>query len=156
MTCRSIVYLVLNLSAIDIKSILRATFLHLTSSPNTESTTQKSQGLKPDRPDIRAVAYGKEVCWGEVTGPSQETFDAKNQWDTYRLARFGKSFLDAGNNVAPLLQIVYSNASYLRLSPKTRGIFLLEEVGTFIIPTTITMIPSLFATIPTLLVARVR
>ncbi|GJJ79271.1 hypothetical protein EMPS_11632 [Entomortierella parvispora] len=122
--------------------------------PNTESTTQKSQGLKPDRPDIRAVAYGKEVCWGEVTGPSQETFDAKNQWDTYRLARFGKSFLDAGNNVAPLLQIVYSNASYLRLFPKTRGIFLLEEVGTFIIPTTIAMIPSLFATIPTLLVAK--
>ncbi|KAG0011164.1 hypothetical protein BGZ81_002365, partial [Podila clonocystis] len=25
--------------------------------PNTESTTQKRQGLKADKPDIRAVAY---------------------------------------------------------------------------------------------------
>lgn len=90
-----------------------------------------------------------------MTGPAQETHDAKNQWDTYRLARFGKAFLDAENDIAPLFQAVYSNVSYLRLSPKTRGMFLLEEIGTFVIPTTIAMIPSLFATIPTLLVARV-
>lgn len=101
------------------------------------------------------MAYGKEVCWGEVTGPAQETFDGKNQWDTYRLVRFGKAFLDEGNDMAPLLQVIYSNASYLRLSAKTRGVLLLEEIGTFIIPTTTAMIPSLFATIPTLLVAKV-
>ncbi|KAF9282998.1 hypothetical protein BGZ68_005621 [Mortierella alpina] len=54
--------------------------------PNTESTTQRAQGLKPDRPDMRAMAFEKEVCWGEVTGPAQETNEAKNMWDMYRLA----------------------------------------------------------------------
>ncbi|KAF8923168.1 hypothetical protein BGZ58_003285, partial [Dissophora ornata] len=128
--------------------------LMLETLPNTEPTTQKRQGLKADRPDIRAVAFEKEVCWGEVTGPAQETNTAKNQWDTYRLARFGKAFLDEGHAMAPLIQIIYSNASYLRLSAKTRGLMLLEEVGTFVIPTTTATIPSLFATIPTLLVAK--
>ncbi|KAG0196578.1 hypothetical protein BGX28_009964 [Mortierella sp. GBA30] len=122
--------------------------------PNTESTTQKMQGLKPDRPDMRALAFGKEICWGEVTGPSQETNDSKNMWDMYRLARFGKAFLDAGNEIAPLFQVVHSNACYMRLSTKARGMFLLEEIGSFIVPTTIAMIPSLFATLPTLLVAK--
>ncbi|KAG0374472.1 hypothetical protein BGX24_010356, partial [Mortierella sp. AD032] len=41
--------------------------------PNTESTTQKRQGLKADRPDIRAMAYGKEadiqkICNGDLNG----------------------------------------------------------------------------------------
>ncbi|KAG0221949.1 hypothetical protein BGW41_006288 [Actinomortierella wolfii] len=122
--------------------------------PNTESTTQKRQGLRADRPDIRVMAFEKEVCWGEVTGPAQETNSAKNQWDIYRLARFGKSFLDEGHGMAPLIQIIYSNASYFRLSVKTRGLMLLEEVGTFVVPTTTATIPSLFATIPTLLIAK--
>ncbi|KAF9915938.1 hypothetical protein FBU30_001616 [Linnemannia zychae] len=122
--------------------------------PNTESTTQKRQGLKADRPDIRAMAFEKEVCWGEVTGPAQETNTAKNQWDTYRLVRFGKAFLDEGHAMAPLIQVIYSNASYFRLSAKTRGLMLLEEVGMFIVPTTTATIPSLFATIPTLLVVK--
>ncbi|KAF9180070.1 hypothetical protein BGZ51_006457 [Haplosporangium sp. Z 767] len=122
--------------------------------PNTESTTQKRQGLKADQPDIRAMVFEKEVCWGEVTGPVQETNAAKNQWDRYRLAHFGKAFLDEGHAMAPLIQVIYSQASYFRLSAKIRGLILLEEVGTFVIPTTTATIPSLFATIPTLLVAK--
>ncbi|KAF9120484.1 hypothetical protein BGX30_003140, partial [Mortierella sp. GBA39] len=41
-----------------------------------------------------------------------------------------------------------------KLSAKTRGLMLLEEVGTFVVPTTTATIPSLFAMIPTLLVAK--
>lgn len=104
---------------------------------------------------MRAIAFEKEVCWGEVTGPAQETNEAKNMWDMYRLVRFGKAFLDAGNDTAPLFQVIYSNASYMRLTTRTRGIFLLEEIGVFVVPTTIAMIPSLFATLPTLLAAKV-
>ncbi|KAF9176467.1 hypothetical protein BGZ51_000582, partial [Haplosporangium sp. Z 767] len=122
--------------------------------PNTDSTTQRMQGLKPDRPDIRALAFGKEICWGEVTGPAQVTNDGKNMWDMYRLARFGKAFLDAGNEIAPLFQVLHSNACYMRLSTKTRGMFLLEEIGSFVVPTTVAMIPSLLATLPTVLVAK--
>ncbi|KAF9999690.1 hypothetical protein BGZ79_006709 [Entomortierella chlamydospora] len=122
--------------------------------PNTESTTQKRQGIKADRPDISCKAFGTEICWGEVTGPIQERSEAKNKWDTYRLVRFGKAFLDAGNHMAPLFQVVYTQASYMRLSPKVRGMFLLQEVGSFIVPSTVEMIPSLIATIPTLLAAR--
>ncbi len=92
---------------------------------------------------------------GEVTGPAQEINAAKNQWDKYRLARFGKALLDVGHAMAPLIQVVYSNAAYFGLSVKTRGPMLIEEIGTFVVPTTTATIPSLFATIPTLLVAKV-
>ncbi|KAF9899723.1 hypothetical protein BX616_002870 [Lobosporangium transversale] len=68
----------------------------------------------------------------------------------YRLARFGKAFLDERH----LIQVIYSNASYFRLSVKTRDLMLLEEIGTFVVPTTTATIPSLFATDPTLLVAK--
>ncbi|KAF9104821.1 hypothetical protein BGX27_009925, partial [Mortierella sp. AM989] len=118
------------------------------------NTTQKRQGLKADRPDIRAMAFDREICWGEMTGLTQETNTAKNQWGTYRLARFGKVFLDEGHSMAPLIQVTHSHGSYFRLSTKTRGLMLLEEAGTFVISTITAMIPSLFATIPTLLIAK--
>ncbi|KAF9343744.1 hypothetical protein BGX26_005255 [Mortierella sp. AD094] len=72
--------------------------------PNTDSTTQKSQSKKPDRPDIVARAYGQELLFGEVTGPCQENFSAKNAWDLYRIARYGKSLLDLSYPIAPLIQ----------------------------------------------------
>jgi hypothetical protein len=44
---------------------------------------QKQQKLKPDRPDILIKVREKEVLFGEITGPSQETADLKNKWDLY-------------------------------------------------------------------------
>ncbi|KAF8924617.1 hypothetical protein BGZ58_001615 [Dissophora ornata] len=123
--------------------------------PNTSSEVQKHQGLKPDRPDIVVKARGREVLYGEVTGLSQENAEWKNKWDLFRLARFGKAFLDDGNEVAPLLQVVYSNGTFMRLTVKVRGIFLLQEVGSFVVPTAVSMIPALLATLPTLFAAQV-
>ncbi|KAG0012173.1 hypothetical protein BGZ80_000150 [Entomortierella chlamydospora] len=122
--------------------------------PNTECQTQKQQGIKADRPDIVIKFRGQEVLFGEVTGPAQAGHTAKNAWDLFRLARFGKAFLDQGNSVAPLLQIVYNNGSFMRLTIRTRGMFILKEIGAFEVPTKVAAIPTLAATIPTLLAAR--
>ncbi|KAF9431831.1 hypothetical protein BGZ76_011640 [Entomortierella beljakovae] len=105
--------------------------------PNTSSEVQKEQGLKPDRPDILLKIRGREVLFGEVTGLSQENNSWKNMWDLYRLSRYGKSFLDNCNDVAPLLQVIYTTGTYMRLKYKVRGVYLLEEVGQFTIPATI-------------------
>ncbi|KAF9273030.1 hypothetical protein BGZ88_004150 [Linnemannia elongata] len=122
--------------------------------PNTECQTQKQQGIKADRPDILIRIRGQEAVFGEVTGPAQAGHTAKNAWDLFRLARFGKAFLDHGNSVAPLLQIVYNNGTFMRLTIKTRGMFILEEIGAFEVPTKVAAIPALAATIPTLLAAQ--
>ncbi|KAF9409440.1 hypothetical protein BGZ76_005689, partial [Entomortierella beljakovae] len=124
--------------------------------PNTESTTQKSQSKRPDRPDIVARAYGEEILFGEVTGPCQENFAAKNAWDLYRISRYGKSLLDQGYSRAPLIQIVHSEGHYMRMKVKARGMFLLESMGSFVIPTSIEMVPSLLGTLQTLTAAQVR
>ncbi|KAK5801651.1 hypothetical protein F5H01DRAFT_372188 [Linnemannia elongata] len=122
--------------------------------PNTECQTQKQQGIKADRPDILIRIRGQEAVFGEVTGPAQAGHTAKNAWDLFRLARFGKASLDHGNSVAPLLQIVYNNGTFMRLTIKTRGMFILEEIGAFEVLTKIAAIPALAATIPTLLAAQ--
>lgn len=106
--------------------------------------------MKADRPDIRARALGQELLWGEVTGPTQAMNKAKVCWDTFKLARFGKAFIMAGNNSAPLVQVVGNLGTYLRLYLKVRGVMILEEVDTFIVPMCKAMVPSLVATLPTL------
>lgn len=119
------------------------------------STTQKDQGLDADRPDILARIGTRELLFGEVTGPCQETFQAKNAWDFYRLARFGKSFLGLDNPLAPLIQIINSKGIYMRMTVKERGMFFLERVGGFVIPTSVDMIPSFLGTIQTLSAVKV-
>ncbi|KAF9112366.1 hypothetical protein BGX27_003472 [Mortierella sp. AM989] len=118
--------------------------------PNTNSTTQIQQNMKADRPDIRAKALEREIMWGEVTGPIQARCNAKNIWDTFKLARYGKAFIIAGNDFAPLVQVIDNQGSYMRLYLKTRGVMILEEIGTFVIPTRKEMVPALVATLPTL------
>ncbi|KAF9090569.1 hypothetical protein BGX27_002221 [Mortierella sp. AM989] len=113
----------------------------------------KGQGMRPDRPDIVAKIGGRELLLGEVTGPCQETYSAKNAWDLYRLARFGKSLL-GDNPFAPLMQIVHTKGVYMRLTIKERGMFLLERVGTFVIPIPVDMLPSLLGTVQTLSAAK--
>ncbi|KAF9579810.1 hypothetical protein BGW38_003778, partial [Lunasporangiospora selenospora] len=122
--------------------------------PNTCSEVQRQQGVKPDRPDITIKARNCEILYGEVTGLTHEHNTWKNNWDLYRLARFGKALLNDGFEVAPLVQVVYSNATYMRLTVRARGMYLLQEVESFVIPTTVSMIPALLATLPTLLVAQ--
>jgi len=111
--------------------------------------------MRPDRPDIVAKIGGRELLLVEVTGPCQETYSAKNAWDLYRHARFGKSLL-GDNPFAPLMQIVHTEGVYMRLTIKARGMFLLERVGTFVIPTSVDMLPSLLGTIQTLSAAKVK
>ncbi|KAF9993447.1 hypothetical protein BGZ79_001854, partial [Entomortierella chlamydospora] len=122
--------------------------------PNTDCGIQKQQGVKPDRPDISIKISGQEVLFGEVSGPHQQTNESKNKWDLFRLMRSGKAFLDAGNRIAPLIQAIYSNGKYMRLVVKTRGMHLLEEVGSFAIPTTIITISSLISSLSVLLSAK--
>ncbi|KAF9414365.1 hypothetical protein BGZ76_004881 [Entomortierella beljakovae] len=45
--------------------------------PNTESVTQKKQGLKADRSDFKVVIAGKESSFGEFTGPAQKNHKSK-------------------------------------------------------------------------------
>ncbi|KAF9159388.1 hypothetical protein BGX21_003559 [Mortierella sp. AD011] len=123
--------------------------------PNTKCTTQKGQGMRADRPDIIVKLSGRELLIGEVIGPFQETHNAKNAWDLYRLARFGKSLL-GDNPFAPLIQIVHNKGDYMRLTIKARGMFLMERVGAFVIPTSINMLLSLLGTIQTLSATKVR
>ncbi|KAF9578884.1 hypothetical protein BGW38_005105, partial [Lunasporangiospora selenospora] len=122
--------------------------------PNTESKLQKGQGIKADRPDVVVKVRGHEVLFGEVTGPTKANDTSKCNWDLFRLARFAKSFLEEGYDVAPVIQVIYTSGSYLRLHVKARSMFLLEEVGYFEVPSCIARIPSLVATISTLLVAQ--
>ncbi|KAG0275038.1 hypothetical protein BGZ96_003977 [Linnemannia gamsii] len=119
-------------------------------SPNTNSTTKKQRNLRADRPDLRAKLSGQELLWGEITGPTQTGNKAKNLWDTFKLARFGKTSIVDGNDYAPLVQVIGSRGTYLRLYVKVRGVMVLEEAGTFIVPTFKAMVPSLVATLPTL------
>ncbi|KAG0057011.1 hypothetical protein BGZ83_002249 [Gryganskiella cystojenkinii] len=63
--------------------------------PISEVTfTVKYVAPKPDRPDILVKAYRYEIMYGEITGPCRTTCEAKTNWDMFRLARFGKTFLD--------------------------------------------------------------
>ncbi|KAF9345644.1 hypothetical protein BGX26_002908, partial [Mortierella sp. AD094] len=119
--------------------------------PNTESSVQKLQGLKPDRPDILVKAYGYEIMYGEITGPCRATCKAKTNWDLFRLARFGKTYLDKGNDSVPLLQVVHDSGLAMKLTFQVRGVYLLERVGWFTIPCTIAAVPALLATLPVLL-----
>ncbi|KAF9172712.1 hypothetical protein BGX21_004886 [Mortierella sp. AD011] len=122
--------------------------------PNTESQVQKGRGIKPDRPDITVKARGHEILYGEITGPCQANNDAKNKWDLFRLARYGKAFLDKGNGFVPLLQVVHDSGSLMRLRMKLRGMYFLEEVGYFTVPCSIATVPTLLATLPTFLAAK--
>ncbi|KAF9917565.1 hypothetical protein FBU30_000703 [Linnemannia zychae] len=118
--------------------------------PNTNSTTQVHQNMKADRPDIRATAQRREILWGEVTSPQQARHNAKNQWDTFKLARYGKAFIIAGNDSALLVQVIGDCGTFMRLYLKKRGVMVLEEVNTFVIPTRKELVPALVATLPTL------
>ncbi|KAF9426345.1 hypothetical protein BGZ76_002807, partial [Entomortierella beljakovae] len=118
--------------------------------PNTNSTTQKQQNHRADRPDIRAKLSEQELLWGEITGPKQAGNKAKNLWDMFKLVRYGKAFIVAGNDSAPLVQVIGNLGTYMRLYIKVRGVMVLEEAGIFIIPTFKAMVPSFVATLPTL------
>ncbi|KAF9993294.1 hypothetical protein BGZ79_002057, partial [Entomortierella chlamydospora] len=122
--------------------------------PNKNSVTQKKLGLKPDRPDFTISAGKTEIAWGEFSGPAHENDKWKNFWDFFRDVRYDKAFLDSGFEMAPLFQIVYENGNYMRLQVQSRGMYVLHEVGTFTIPTTIATVPSLIATFSTLLIAK--
>ncbi|KAI8600981.1 hypothetical protein EDD21DRAFT_415348 [Dissophora ornata] len=52
------------------------------------------------------------------------------------------------------MQIVHTKGDYMRLTIKARGTFLLERVGTFVIPTSVDMLLSLLGTIQTLSAAK--
>ncbi|KAG0294374.1 hypothetical protein BGZ98_001785 [Dissophora globulifera] len=118
--------------------------------PNTECAIQKSQGLEANRADIVAQIRDHEVMFGEVTGPAQVGNAAKNHWDLYRLARFGKSFLQAGNKLAPLVQLLHAEGTYYTMSDKMRGIFLMEKVASFHVPTSKAELAQFLVTLPAL------
>ncbi|KAF9157261.1 hypothetical protein BGX20_004036 [Mortierella sp. AD010] len=121
---------------------------------NKNSATQKEQGLKPDRPDVIVTAGGKEIAWGEFSGPTHKNDQWKNLWDFFRDIRYGKAFLDSGYKMAPLFQIAYGVGSYMRLQTETRGMYVLHDVGQFTIPTTTAAVASLIGTFSTLLIAK--
>ncbi|KAI8355367.1 hypothetical protein B0O80DRAFT_41507 [Mortierella sp. GBAus27b] len=123
---------------------------------NKNSQSQKKQGLKPDRPDIVGSVRGHEVLYCEVSGPSQANFTIKNNWDLFRLSRLAKSSLHEGYELSPLIQVIYTEGTYMRMTVQSRGVYYLEKIGVFIVPAALTMIPSLLGTLPTLQAALVR
>ncbi|KAF9081849.1 hypothetical protein BGX27_004745, partial [Mortierella sp. AM989] len=78
-----------------------------------------------------------------ATKEALQTSKAKNLWDTFKLARFGKAFVIDRNDSAPLVQIIGSFGTYMTLYLKVRGVMILEEAGTFVVPTYKAMVPSL-------------
>jgi hypothetical protein len=105
--------------------------LYLLYSPNTDSITQKKQGVSPDRPDFKLCIGKRKIAFGEITGHQQKTDKNKNGIDLWRLARFEKSVLDEGAPMVPLVQIIYEQGTVYRLVVRTRGIMVLAEVGVF-------------------------
>ncbi|KAK3810369.1 MAG: hypothetical protein J3Q66DRAFT_352897 [Benniella sp.] len=125
-----------------LRTILKVNERILVEFPNTESQTRKKQGLKPDRPDIVVKVRGVEMLFGEISGPRQDTTESKEAWDRNRLARFGKCVLDDGHFKSVLLHNVNGEGTYLELTPQTRGVYLLDEVGYFRVPTAISSLAS--------------
>ncbi|KAF8927981.1 hypothetical protein BGZ47_001878 [Haplosporangium gracile] len=118
--------------------------------PNTESTIQKKQGLKADRPDFKILIGDREAPFGEVTGRSQRADKAKNGWDLWRLVRFRKSVLDEGAPMVPLIHIIYDEGTIYRHFVKIRGVMVLAEVGVFTVPMHLNSLSSLQASLPVL------
>ncbi|KAF9974396.1 hypothetical protein BGZ65_008747 [Modicella reniformis] len=75
---------------------------------------RKKQGFKADRSDFKALIGDKEASFGEVTGRSQRADKAKNGWDLWRFVRFGKSVLDEGAPMVPLIQVLYDEETIYR------------------------------------------
>ncbi|KAF9356970.1 hypothetical protein BGX26_004437 [Mortierella sp. AD094] len=122
--------------------------------PNANAAIHREQGIPPDRADISVKGRGFELCFGKIVGPSRKKM-TKIKWDLYRLTRFGRAMLDAGNPFAPLLHIAHRNEQYLRLIDKARGVFLLEKIGQSTIPTQTNEAAALAAIISTLIQAKV-
>ncbi|KAF9410065.1 hypothetical protein BGZ76_005568, partial [Entomortierella beljakovae] len=122
----------------------------ITHFPNTESKAQKNQGMVPDRPDFKITLGGMESSFGEVTGYQQKTDRSKNGFDLWRLARYGKSVLDEGTPMVPLIQIIYEKGIIYRLVVRARGVMVLAEVGIFTVPMYLNAIATLQTSLPTL------
>ncbi|KAI8353974.1 hypothetical protein B0O80DRAFT_451906 [Mortierella sp. GBAus27b] len=121
-----------------------------TTFPNTESLTQKNQGLSADKPDFVLMVGDKEMSFGEVTGYRQRTDHAKSGVDLWRLVRFGSSVIHEGAPMVPLLQVIYDDATLYRLFPHLRGVLVLAEVGAISFPTHARSIGSLQVSFPVL------
>ncbi|KAG0200220.1 hypothetical protein BGX33_011140 [Mortierella sp. NVP41] len=117
---------------------------------NQNSAVQKKQGIAPDRADLVGKYKKEEFLFVEVTGDAQRHNIRKNNWDSYRLARFGKARLDAGYSTAIMIQVIHRQDVVYTMDMPIRGVMLMSQVGTFVVPTDIVSIPSLIATLPTL------
>ncbi|KAF9132950.1 hypothetical protein BGW39_010941 [Mortierella sp. 14UC] len=98
---------------------------------NRESPVQKEQNVSADRPDFIAKYRNQEILWIGATGHAQQRNLAKNNWELFRLARFGKYSLVCGLPYAPVVQVVHDRAVYYSLSVPIRGIYLTKRIGAF-------------------------
>ncbi|KAG0351756.1 hypothetical protein BGZ54_003112 [Gamsiella multidivaricata] len=89
--------------------------------------THLKQGFKADKPDFKVMIGNKETSFGEVTGHCQRGDKAKNDWDLWRLVRFGKSVLDEGAPMVSLVQIIYDEGTLYQHFVRIRGIMVLAE-----------------------------
>ncbi|KAG9061659.1 hypothetical protein KI688_007240 [Linnemannia hyalina] len=115
-----------------------------------ESSTQKRQGLKADRPDFKVLIEDREAQFGEVTGRSHRGDRPNNGWDLWRLRLigFGKSALDEGAPMVPLIQIIYDEGTIHCHFVKIRGVMVLAEVGVFTVLIHLNNVRSLKASLP--------
>ncbi|KAG0304284.1 hypothetical protein BGZ99_002440, partial [Dissophora globulifera] len=67
-----------------------------------------------------------------------------------RLTRFGKTFLQAGDKLVPLVRLLNAEGTYCTMSDKVRGIFLMEKVGSFHVPTSKSELAQFLVTLPAL------
>ncbi|KAF9084522.1 hypothetical protein BGX23_010442 [Mortierella sp. AD031] len=88
------------------------------------------QGIAPDRADLVGKYKKEEFLFVEVTGDAQRHNIRKNNWDSYRLARFGKARLDAGYSTAIMIQVIHRQAVVYTMDMPIRGVMLMSQVGT--------------------------
>ncbi|KAF9346829.1 hypothetical protein BGX34_003588 [Mortierella sp. NVP85] len=97
------------------------------------------------RPDFK-----REIAFGVITGHQQKADNNKNGMDLWRLTRFGKSVLDEGSPMVPLVQVIYEQGTIYKLVVRIRGIMVLAKVGVFTVPMHRNAIGAFQASMPTL------
>ncbi|KAK3805303.1 MAG: hypothetical protein J3Q66DRAFT_423043 [Benniella sp.] len=115
---------------------------------DTSPELEKRLGRRSLHPDFVVHVRDKTVLFGETAGPTGASSTAKVGWDLYKLAHFGKQLVDTGEVIALLLQVIYNEGTYMRLTTPASGMYLLSSVGILAIPLEIADVPDFAATIP--------
>jgi hypothetical protein len=117
-----------------------------------DSKVQKALKWVKDRPDMIGLVNDREFLYCEVKCRGNDK--ARIAWDTQRLARFARSSIVLGAPFAPLIQVVKKEGTMMTVEKKA-GLFFLQKVGTFGVPSCLRELGSLAVDLRLLKFARV-